>query len=514
MLENHNLFLIHDNQPVTFEEFKNIVKKQMAYIADINPNRVILSGDNTFVFLINLFSCIYLNIPVVLISDKTKLKYTEGVFIDSIVSTGTLKDFETDINHKYVIEFMTSGTTGTPKIIKKTLKNLLLEAEEIVKTFDLSSITEFITTTTMTHLFGFTFCFMVPTIAKKPINTKRLSYPEEITQQGSAFISTPSFLSKLFKYDIMPKTLPNYIFSAGAKLENNVFEYLEKHTNIVEIYGSTETGIIAHREKSYENLKIFDNVKINNNNIISPFIYEKELIMNDDILIKNSKIVDIKRNDRIVKIQEERVSLEEVETCIKKLDLTSDCSCFQLNDKIAAVVVLSNSGIDKFLNFGKIDFVKHLKKELKNKINKIPQKWKFVDRIPKNTLGKNDYEYMKSLFSTNLSMPLVINRELDKINLVFHRDSNFFKGHFDKYPIVPGVVQLYYAVFFINEMYGININAGQLKKIKFSNIITPDKKIELELLDKGTYILYKYQNNDTVYSSGQLPKENIFEDIL
>ena len=52
---------------------------------------------------------------------------------------------------------------------------------------------------------------------------------------------------------------------------------------------------------------------------------------------------------------------------------------------------------------------------------------------------------------------------------------------------------------------------GQLKKIKFSNLIVPDKEIDLIFTENENSILYKYQKGDKVYSSGQFPKINIFE---
>ena len=128
----------------------------------------------------------------------------------------------------------------------------------------------------------------------------------------------------------------------------------------------------------------------------------------------------------------------------------------------------------------------------------------------RNMLGKMNLEYMKDLFGVRLSLPLVISREKTMLGLVFHRDCNFFKGHFKDYPIVPGVVQLYYASFYIKELFGYKVDVGQLKKIKFSNIIKPDKKISLSFTENANSILYKYFDDDKVYSSGQLPKENIF----
>ena len=505
-MENSSVFLIHKDRPVLFEDFNKTVKAHAGYIKSRNITKIVIAGDDTYTFLVNLFACIYLNIPVQLIPDKTKLKYAEGVFIDDVYDNEEL--IEGNIDENYVIEFLTSGSTAVPKVVKKSIKNLTDEAETIAKTFDFSNTSQFVTTSSLAHLFGFTFCFMLPFVLEKPINTSRILFPESIKNKNSVLISTPSFLSKIAKYDILPCEIPSLIISAGAKF--NDFEYFENLTKVIEIYGSTETGIIGHKETSNSNFILFDNVVINENKIQSPFIYEQERELDDIIEVTESGIKVLSRKDRVVKIQEKRVSLSETEKIINDSEFIKESFTLQIGEKLACVAVLNNMGIDEFIEKGKLGFTKELKKYLKPKTDVIPQKWKFLDSIPKNQMGKIDTDYIKNLFENKLSLPLVVARNSEGIKLIFHRDSNFFKGHFPDYPIVPGVVQLYYASFFIKRVFGLNISSGQLKKIKFSNIMKPDENVILALQETNNSILYKYFYEDTIYSTGQFPKENIF----
>ena len=505
-MKNNSVFIIHSGKPVLYEDFKVIAQKQAGYIKAQNPQKVVLSGDDSYILLVNLFACMYLNIPVQLIPDKTKLKYAEGLYIDNLYEGNQIA--EDNLQNDFLIEFLTSGSTSEPKIVKKTLANIFAEAKVISKTFDFSDIHEFETTASLTHLYGFTFCFAIPYINEKPICVDRISFPEQITKGHSVLVSTPSFLSKVAKYNIIIPTMPLYIISAGAKFDT--IEYFERRTNVIEIYGATETGIVAYRQSSKENLKLFDDVKIKDDTVCSPYIYENEYKLDDSVKITDDGIQILSRKDRVVKIQEKRVSLLETEKNINQLEYIKGCYTLKYGEKLACVAVLSESGVEQFLKLGKIEFVKQLKKELRNYLDIIPQKWKFVDEIPKNNMGKMNLEYMKDLFGVRLSLPLVISREKTMLGLVFHRDCNFFKGHFKDYPIVPGVVQLYYASFYIKELFGYKVDVGQLKKIKFSNIIKPDKKISLSFTENANSILYKYFDDDKVYSSGQLPKENIF----
>lgn len=505
-MKNDSVFLISSGKPILYEDFKLIAQKQAGYIKTINPKKVVLSGDNTYVFLVNLFACMYLNIPVQLIQDKSKLEYSEGVYIDSIFEAEPIS--EQSVSEDFLIEFLTSGSTSEPKVIRKKLRNILQEAKTISETFDFSAIQEFNITAPLTHLYGFTFGFAVPYLNEKTICADRISFPEQITKGHSVLISTPSFLSMIAKYNVVLPTMPLYIISAGARFDT--IEYFERKTNVVEIYGSTETGIIAYRQSSRKKLQLFDKVKIENDVVYSPHIYDGEYKLEDSIQIAEDGLQVLSRKDRVVKIQEKRVSLYEIEKYINQSNYVSESFVLKNSEKLACVCVLNNNGVDEFLKLGKVEFVKKMKKDLRANLDIVPQKWKFVDKIPKNNMGKMNLEYMKDLFGVRLSLPLVISREKTMLDLIFHRDCNFFKGHFKDYPIVPGVVQLYYASFYIKELFGYKVDVGQLKKIKFSNIIKPDKKISLSFTENTNSILYKYFDDDKVYSSGQLPKENIF----
>lgn len=503
MLKNSDIFLIHNEKSLTFGEFLEFVKFQAHYIK--NFDNIVLSGEDAFVFLVNLFSCIYLKKPITVITDKTKLKYTNGEFVDELSHTAKISELP-EIDYNYVINFLTSGTTGEPKVVKKSINNLVAEAETLNKQFCFSNVSEFVTTTTLSHLFGFTFSLMVPIVSARPINTKRVLYPEQLLKKNTALITTPSFLSVMEKYSLLPESMPEFIISAGSKLLENVFEYFETKTNVIEIYGSTEAGVIAHKECSSSDLTLFSNVKICNDKISSPFMYEDEIEVNDNIQVIGSTIKILGRKDRIVKIQEERVSLSETEKLISESEFIEEIYCMKVREKLGAAAVLTDKGREELINSGSVRFTKDLKSFLHNKLRIIPQKWRFIDTIPLTKTGKIDNDYIKTLFDTNLTLPLVIDRSHNTLKLVFHRDSNYFKGHFDGYPIVPGVVQLYYASFYINEIFGLNINSGMLKKIKFSNIIKPDKVITLELQEAEKMIMYKYYDGDILYSSGQLPK--------
>ncbi len=511
MLNNDNsVFLIHNNKSVTYNEFKQTVQKQISYIKTLNANEIVLSGDDTYVLLVNLFSCMYLNIPSVLITDKTRLQYVDGCYVDKVVDSFAPSELGS-IDYDYIISFLTSGSTGIPKKINISINNLIAEASDMIEAIDFSSASQFITTTTLAHHYGCTVCLFVPMLLKCPINTKRIYFPEEMIMPNSVLVSSPSFLNKLAKYSVLPPQVPVIITSAGAKLDDKDFEYWNKQTKIVDMYGCTETGVLAFKDSDTSYMKLLKRVELKDNIVKCPYTQYEEFQLSDKIEILPDGIRIMGRSDRVVKIQEERISLTEIENYINQFEEVDKAYSLKIGEKLACMVVLTLEGKEKLIKSGLFEFIKYLKSNLKQKTRIVPQKWKFTDEIPLNNMGKPDNEYISSLFNTNLTLPLVKSRKDRELELVFLRDSNFLKGHFTNYPIVPGVVQLYFACFYINELFGTKLDIGQLKKIKFSNLMFPDKDIDLVFTEKNDSILYKYQKGDKVYSSGQFPKVNIFD---
>ena len=81
-----------------------------------------------------------------------------------------------------------------------------------------------------------------------------------------------------------------------------------------------------------------------------------------------------------------------------------------------------------------------------------------------------------------------------------------FCGHFPDNPILPGVVQIDWAVRFASTYLGIqNISARDFQ-VKFRNIIRPNAPLSLTLQFNSikNQLLFTYKSGDNPMSSGQL----------
>ena len=162
------------------------------------------------------------------------------------------------------IVFKTGGTTSDGKGVVKTFENLKRECLDINEELKFENGLKFITTTTDEHLFGFTFFRMLPDVCGFDRYEARINYPEDINIDNAVLVTTPSFLEAMRKFNAKPAVNPKVIIAAGARLEDTTFEYaLTIAERVIEIYGSTETGVIAYRTSPYEKgLRIFKGIKI------------------------------------------------------------------------------------------------------------------------------------------------------------------------------------------------------------------------------------------------------------
>lgn len=408
-------------------------------------------------------------------------------------------------NEQFV--FHTSGSTGEPKTIIKSKDCMLAESRDLAKFFKFSPDTIFVSTVSDEFMYGTTFTVMLPKALNCKVDGERVVYPEDIKDyEKFVFVSTPSFLEKLAKYNYTFKHKPEMIISAGAKLDDKIFGYLEKISKgVTEIYGSTEAGVVAYRQKHNAKLQFFENVKYINNTISSPYFDESELELNDELEFFEDGFIVKGRNDRIVKIQEKRISLDEIERNLNKSNLVKKSYCLKLGDKLCSAIILNNKGEKLLENFGKLELIKAIKKSAPLNII-TPKNWRFLTNLPTNERGKIDGARVKEWFNTNVTYPNIVKLENDgqnaEITLIFPKNSNFFKGHFPDFPILPGVVQLFFAKEFARDIFNLYFVPQKVKKVKFSSIIKPEMKVKLVLTRNEKSIEYKYIDEEKTFSSG------------
>ncbi len=111
-----------------------------------------------------------------------------------------------------------------------------------------------------------------------------------------------------------------------------------------------------------------------------------------------------------------------------------------------------------------------------------------------------------------MDMPTVISvtRSADhpaaSLQLAIHPDLNGFDGHFDGAPVVPGVLQIYWALQFAN-VYLKPVSAldiSNLEAIKFQHLMTPGIEVRLELELVDAKLQFAFSSPIKRYSSGKI----------
>ena len=148
----------------------------------------------------------------------------------------------------------TSGSTGEAKNIEKSLRDMVLEAGFLIERFGLCASDRFLSGVSHQNMFGLTFSIFVPLLCGSRTQKGGLNYPEIILAAdlaGAVLISSPTVLGALCEHADAANIAPlGTIFSAGAPLSPAIRDRLAalSNTRIVDIYGSSETGVIACNE--------------------------------------------------------------------------------------------------------------------------------------------------------------------------------------------------------------------------------------------------------------------------
>lgn len=92
-----------------------------------------------------------------------------------------------------------------------------------------------------------------------------------------------------------------------------------------------------------------------------------------------------------------------------------------------------------------------------------------------------------------------------ELGLRIPKDLYYFAGHFPDFPVVPGVVQLHWAVGFAKDIFKISANVSQARQIKFSNLIRPldELSLALEHYPEKYAMMYSYKTDQKTYASGR-----------
>ena len=136
-----NPALISKGRIFSYLEFKNLVFLKMEEFKNVNAPYFALPFEDNFSFIINFYAALFAKKHVILLNDFKTLKELDlESFVPSEISFD-LKNVSTERVFSEIslddtkVTLYTSGTTGKPKKLVKTLSNIIAEANDMI--FDL-----------------------------------------------------------------------------------------------------------------------------------------------------------------------------------------------------------------------------------------------------------------------------------------------------------------------------------------------------------------------------------------
>ena len=227
------------------------------------------------------------------------------------------------------LKFYTGGSTGNPKLWSKTPRNMFEEAFYLSQRYNISKDDRILATVPPYHIYGFLFSILIPFVSSAGVVAEICTFPQEIrnalqNHSATILVSVPMHY-RILRGGEIPGDSLRIAFSSAGKLNKKDGNYFHKQTGVdlVEIYGSTETGGIASRcqaanEAAMEpfdvvDWKVVDERLCVRSAFISPeiprdsegFFMTGDRVRNDD----NNKFLLLGRVDGIVKVGGKRVDI-------------------------------------------------------------------------------------------------------------------------------------------------------------------------------------------------------------
>ncbi|MDR2080351.1 MAG: acyl--CoA ligase [Campylobacteraceae bacterium] len=397
--------LILDNEDLTQKIYEVI--EQNCKIKELENESGLIGHDSKFESAIAIFQALYSNAKAILYDTSHKYldtKLKEEMRLPLLKSGSKEEKF---CNIDYDIMLFTSGTTGMPAGVFKTKKHIQNEIEVLAKLFNPYGIIKMAASVPFIHIYG----ILMLTLAKLldiDLRFRERFLPADLAalaDKNTLVATTPLYINALLQmsetYDFggalfVSSTAPLSDVSAG--------EFCKRfNANLIQLYGSTETGGIAYRKNGESLWQPLDGVictkaKDGCLHVRSPWVsdysYEGklkylggEIKTFDEVEFEGEKFELKGRQSNIIKIGGKRLSVIQIENIIET----------HPKIKAALIDVIKNSDENSLKDENLLVYIEGEKpaaNELKNLIKKefgvinIPMKIIMVEKIPKSQIGK------------------------------------------------------------------------------------------------------------------------------
>jgi acyl-coenzyme A synthetase/AMP-(fatty) acid ligase/3-hydroxymyristoyl/3-hydroxydecanoyl-(acyl carrier protein) dehydratase len=507
------------------------------------PGRIALWFDDAAALAIALFACWRAGVVAVLPGDAQAqtcaaldadvdawltdidlpLPATRQWRLDSLQDHAALPPAALDPSVALVL--CTSGSSGTPKQLSKQWRQLAAEVQALQQQWPDSSA-PVLGSVSAQHMYGLPFRVLWPLCSGRQIDRRQRLYPEELQQASLRYpsftwIASPALLRRLgqrLDWAQLRGRLTR-IHSSGGALPPEVSDDIERGLGLrpTEIYGSSETGAVAWRTGSTDWQPLPGAVvSVNADGALrvqSPWVNAADEQTSDGAQLTSGGFQLLGRLDRIVKIEEKRISLPMLEQALMRHAFVADARLGQPgqsglsarldqphqagqpehpapsgNTRLTGLIALSAAGLHALRNQGRKAVVDALRAHLAAGFESlaIPRTWRFFRHLPANAQGKLPQSVFDIAAGPRPVEPIAV--ELPgqpgnerRYTLDIPYDLAHFSGHFPSVPVVPGVAQISWAMSLAQRGLCPGLRFGGMEALKFQRLLRPGDVAQLAL---------------------------------
>ncbi|WP_262139663.1 acyl-CoA synthetase family protein [Pseudomonas sp. Marseille-Q5117] len=429
------------------------------------------------------------------------------------------------------LSLCTSGSSGEPKRIDKTLRQLANEVEALEQLWgaDLGQAC-IIGSVATQHIYGLLFRVLWPLCAGRPFVRRQLAFSEDLQRASReypafAWVASPALLKRMGdNLDWPALSAVRRVFSSGGALPPEAAQSLHQRLQQwpTEILGSSETGGIAWRQG--ESLwQAFAGVELSQDSdgallISSPYLPAGHVEHSADAarIAADGRFELLGRLDRIVKLEEKRISLPMLEQALAAHDWVAEARLGVVQENrasLGALLVLSETGLFALREHGRRGLTETLRKHLSQHCEALalPRRWRLLRQMPLNSQGKLAQADVEALLlAARPKAPEVLEQSASdgewSLQLSVPPDLAYFSGHFPKAPVLPGVVQVEWALNLGRQLLKLDGAFAGMEVLKFQQLVRPGDEIQLHLrfdAERGK-LYFAYRNDTATCSSGRI----------
>jgi len=428
----------------------------------------------------------------------------------------------------------TSGSSGEPLSIAKALAQLDAEMQTLQTAFgaqiDARGPARVFATVSHQHIYGLLFQALWPLAAGRVLEAERLPYPESMADQlggcgaTAVLVTSPAHLKRLpdsLDWAAARASLVA-VFSSGGPLpaEASASALALLGHSPIEVFGSSETGGIAWRQRTTHGDRWTPLPGIQWQAADGGHLAVRSRHLIDDAWYATADLIEPQgggfllrgRADRIVKIEEKRVSLTAMEQALLVGGYLAEVRVIALpgeGSRLAVVGVPTAAGRAR-LDEGKRALNDCLRSQLLQVVERValPRRFRYLDHLPTNAQGKTPLAMLQALFRAARPVPQWLSREpLSAVaRLDIHADLLPFEGHFPATPLLPGVVQIDWAVDFGRQCFLLPRRFLRLDTLKFQRPVLPGMQADLTLTWRPAdrVLGFAYASEAGIHASGSV----------